>query len=81
MGRNVLDIRMLDDKITNVSVFAHCAKRQNNFPKSGAISILIINNATEKETVNLKISGVLPNSKMTYEVQAFILEGSDEDHS
>lgn len=73
MGRNVLDIKPTLGH-PELSVYAHCTKHQNDFIRSGAMTVLVVNNCTTNHTLLLKFGTVLLKST---EVQSYILTGED----
>ncbi|XP_044266264.1 uncharacterized protein LOC123012424 [Tribolium madens] len=73
MGRNVLDVKPTIGH-SGLSVYAHCTKHQNDFIRSGAMTVLVVNNCTTNHTLLLKFGTVLLKNT---EVQSYILTSED----
>ncbi|XP_063907710.1 uncharacterized protein LOC135125895 [Zophobas morio] len=75
MGRNVLDAKATIGQ-SELSLYAHCTRHQNDFNRSGAMTVLAINNATSNHTFLLKFGSALLKSA---EVQSYVLTAESED--
>lgn len=75
MGRNVLEIKPTVNINKDISVYAHCTKKQSSFSKSGAMTIFIVNNGTSEHTASIKMP--LSNKK-SIEVQSYIITSPNE---
>lgn len=75
-GRKVLHVKSLK-KYQDVSVFAHCSKHQNDFVRSGAVTVFVINNSMKNRTIYLRFG---TSSKIT-EIQSYVLTSSNEEHT
>nr|XP_001809953.1 PREDICTED: uncharacterized protein LOC100141957 [Tribolium castaneum] len=73
MGRTVLDVKPTIGH-AGLSVYAHCTRHQNDFIRSGAMTVLVVNNCTTNHTLLLKFGTVLLKNT---EVQSYILTGED----
>ncbi|KAJ3625935.1 hypothetical protein MTP99_016467 [Tenebrio molitor] len=75
MGRNVLEAKASVPH-PEVSLYAHCARHQNDFIRSGAMTVLAVNNGTTNHTILVKFGTVLFKNA---EVQSYILTSPSED--
>lgn len=55
MGRKVLDLRFSHEKNINLHAYAHCTRKQNDFSKMGAITVMAVNNETTPHALALRI--------------------------
>ncbi|RZC33190.1 calponin -likey domain-containing protein, partial [Asbolus verrucosus] len=76
MGRTVLDVKATGGHSPQVSVYAHCTKHQNNFIRSGAMTVFMVNNGTQNHTILLRFGTVLLKNT---EVQSYVLTAPSED--
>lgn len=75
-GNKVLHVKSLR-KQQEVSVFAHCSKRQNDFVRSGAITVFVVNNSIKNYTIYLRLGA----SSKTTEIQSYMLTSSNEENT
>ncbi|XP_050310397.1 uncharacterized protein LOC126746276 [Anthonomus grandis grandis] len=78
MGTNVLDIKTPLGN-PNMTAFAHCTKRPNNFVRSGSVTLMMINNRSETCQANVRLNTVILEKSM--EVQSYFLTRSNESES
>lgn len=55
MGRKVLDVKFPQEKHISLFAYAHCTRKQNDFSKVGAITIMAVNNETTSHVLALRI--------------------------
>lgn len=75
MGRKVLDVKFSQEKNAHLHAYSHCTRKQNDFSKVGAITIMAVNNDTTSHTLALRIG--TGNIKKIM-VQSYILTTVDE---
>lgn len=77
MGRTVLEIRENSMGLNpQVSLFAHCTRHQNNFIRSGAMTVLMVNNGTLNHTIYLRFGTIMIKNA---EVQSYVLTSPEQD--
>ncbi|CAH0554437.1 unnamed protein product [Brassicogethes aeneus] len=74
MGRVVLDIKK-PFSFTNAHVYAHCTKKQNQFVRRGAMTVMIVNNQSEAYTAFVRLGN--PYLK-NIEIQTYLLTSPNE---
>lgn len=75
MGRVVLDTRKPFSSSKSY-VYAQCSKKQNDFLRRGAVTIMIVNNETESYTTSFRLGNPYIKS---VEIQTYILTSTSED--
>lgn len=55
MGRKVLDVKVSQEKNINLHAYAHCTKKQNDFSRMGAVTVMAVNNETTPHILALRI--------------------------
>ncbi|XP_060529505.1 uncharacterized protein LOC132703947 isoform X2 [Cylas formicarius] len=69
MGNHVLEVKSRAGPA--LSIYCHCAKRQDEFARSGAVTIMAINNGTEDIDLHVVLGTIFAEKSM--EVQTYTL--------
>ncbi|XP_076265337.1 uncharacterized protein LOC143199418 isoform X2 [Rhynchophorus ferrugineus] len=76
MGAKVLDTKPMFSN-NDLQAFAHCAKNQNSYARSGAVTVLVINNSTTEGNAHIHLAHALTEKSM--EIQTYLLTSTLED--
>lgn len=71
----MLDLKVPQEKERNFYAYAHCTKKQNDFSRLGAITIMVVNNETTPNTLALKLG--TGNAKKIF-IRSYILTTTHE---